>query len=370
MHSIVHLAQTLASFALVLGILVSIHELGHYAAARWCGIGVEAFSLGFGPALKSWTDRRGTVWKISVLPLGGYVKMYGMSPTSRQDAEEAGEPYRAEEAYAEKHVGRRAVVAAAGPVANFLLAIVIFGGLLLTVGRQVPLPVVGQIMEHSAAAEAGLKIGDEITAVDGVKVDKFLQLRDIIEQDPDRYVKLSVTRGAEKLVLPVHVQPARNGGATIGRLGVISGRSVFEAVGPVEALQGGVSQTWTVLVQTVTGLVNIITSGQGADELGGPIMIAHLSGQVAQAGVASLALFIALLSVNLGMVNLLPIPVLDGGHLMFYAAEAVRGRPVPQRAQEYGYRVGIALIACVFVFVSWHDLIREGAFHWVARLRG
>jgi regulator of sigma E protease len=370
MSSILHLAQTLASFALVLGILVSIHELGHYAAARWCGIGVEAFSLGFGPALTSWTDKRGTVWKISMLPLGGYVKMYGMSPTSRQDAADAGEPFRAEDAYAEKHVGRRAIVAAAGPVANFLLAIVIFSGLLMTVGRQVPLPVIGQIMAQSAAANAGLKVGDEITAVNGTPVSKFLQLRDIIEQDADRDVTLSVTRGTAKLVLPVHVQSARNGTATIGRLGVISGKSIYESVGPVGALVGGATQTWAVLVQTVTGLVNIVTSGQGADELGGPIMIAHLSGQVAQAGVASLALFIALLSVNLGMVNLLPIPVLDGGHLMFYAAEAVRGRPVPPRAQEYGYRVGIALIASVFVFVSWHDLLREGAFHWVARLRG
>jgi regulator of sigma E protease len=370
MHSIVHLAQTLASFALVLGILVSIHELGHYAAARWCNIGVEAFSLGFGPALKSWTDKRGTVWKISMLPLGGYVKMYGMSPTSREDAEAAGEPFRAEESYAEKHVGRRAIVAAAGPAANFLLAIVLFAALLITVGRQVPLPVVGQIMENSAAAQAGLKIGDQITAVDGKPVTKFVELRDMIEQDADHDVKLSVTRGTENLVLPVHVQAARNAGATIGRLGVISGKSIYESVGPIQAIVGGASQTWTVLVQTVTGLVNIVTSGQGADELGGPIMIAHLSGQVAQAGIASMAMFIALLSVNLGMVNLLPIPVLDGGHLMFYAAEAVRGRPVPPRAQEYGYRVGIALIACVFVFVSWHDLVREGAFHWVARLRG
>jgi regulator of sigma E protease len=370
MSGIFHLVQTLASFALVLGILVSIHELGHYAAARWCGIGVEAFSLGFGPALKSWTDRRGTVWKLSALPLGGYVKMHGMSLTARQDAADAGEEYRAEEAYAEKHVGKRAIVAFAGPLANFVLAIVLFSALLMTVGRQVPLPVVGQVMPDSAAAHAGLLPGDTITAVDGVRVGKFVELRDIIAADAGRDVKLSVTRAQATLVLPVHVQTASGAGGTVGRLGVVSGKSVFESVGPLEALAGGAAQTWDLLRQTLIGLVNIVTSGQGADELGGPIMIAQLSGKVAQMGVVSLLTFIALLSVNLGLVNLLPIPVLDGGHLMFYAAEAVRGRPVPARAQEYGYRVGIALIACVFVFVSWNDLVRADAFRWVAHLRG
>jgi regulator of sigma E protease len=370
MAQILHMVQTLASFALVLGILVSIHELGHYFAARWCGIGVEAFSLGFGPALKSWTDRRGTVWKICLLPLGGYVKMYGMSPTAREEAAEAGEPFRAEEAYAEKHVGRRALVAFAGPLANFLLAIVLYSALLFTVGRQVPLPVVGQVMEHSAAADAGLLPGDRITAVDGKAVSQFAELRDIIAADPGRDVKLSVTRGSARLVLQAHIQAVGGAGAAVGRLGVISGKSNFESVGFLGAIAGGATETWELLRQTIMGLVNIVVSGQGADELGGPIMIAHLSGQVAQLGLASLVSFIALLSVNLGMVNLLPVPVLDGGHLMFYAAEALRGRPVPPRAQEYGYRVGIALIACVFVFVSWNDLVREGAFRWVAHLRG
>ena len=370
MNSIFHLVQTLVSFALVLGILVSIHELGHYFAARWCGIGVEAFSLGFGPALKSWTDKRGTVWKISALPLGGYVKMHGMSPNSRAEAEAAGEPYRSEEAYAEKHVGRRAIVAAAGPFANFLLAIFLFTALLMTVGRQVPLPEIGQVAPGSSAAQAGLQVGDVITAVDGAPVATFIQLRDLIVLDGGKDVKLSVTRGTTPMTVPVHVQSVSGAAGTVGRLGVISGKNRFEAVGPVAAIAGGVSETWALLKQTVMGLVNIITSGQGADELGGPIMIAHLSGQVAQLGLGSFVTFIALLSVNLGMVNLLPIPVLDGGHLMFYAAEAIRGRPVPPRAQEYGYRVGIALIACVFVFVSWNDLVREGAFHWLARLRG
>ena len=236
MNSIFHLAQTLVSFALVLGILVSIHELGHYFAARWCGIGVEAFSLGFGPALKSWTDKRGTVWKISALPLGGYVKMHGMSPNSRAEAEAAGEPYRSEEAYAEKHVGRRAIVAAAGPFANFLLAIFLFTALLMTVGRQVPLPEIGQVAPGSSAAQAGLQVGDVITAVDGAPVATFIQLRDLIVLDGGKDVKLSVTRGTTPMTVPVHVQSVSGAAGTVGRLGVISGKNRFEAVGPVAAI--------------------------------------------------------------------------------------------------------------------------------------
>jgi regulator of sigma E protease len=369
MHAILHLAQTLASFALVLGVLVSFHELGHYAAARWAGVRVEAFSVGFGPALKTWIDRRGTAWKICVLPLGGYVKMYGMSPDSRAEALAAGEPFHAAEAYICKPVGHRAIIAAAGPVANFLLAIVLFGALLGTVGREVPLPVVGTVVADTAAAKAGLLPGDTIRAVDGTPIATFLDLRRIVAESAERDLTLAVHRGSADLTVPVHIV-ASGGLHSVGRLGVTSGKFATERVGPIGAVVGGFTQTWDMVAQTVVGLANIVSTGQGAADLGGPIMIAHLSGQVAQLGVASLVTFIALLSVNLGLVNLLPIPVLDGGHLMFYAAEALRGRPVPPRAQEYGYRVGVALIACVFVFVSWNDLVREGALKWVARLAG
>ena len=370
MTQILHLAQTLASFALVLGVLVSIHELGHYVAARWAGIRVEAFSIGFGPAIRSWTDRRGTVWKVCVLPLGGYVKMYGMSPESRAEAEAAGEVFAEQDAYICKPVGHRAIVAAAGPEAKFLLAIVLFGALLGAVGRQVQLPVIGDVVPGTAAAKAGLLSGDTIRAVDGVPVVTFADLRRIVGANPDHDLKLDIKRGAADLTVPVHVQAGGSAAHPVGKLGVTSGASRTERVGPLGAAIGGVTQTWDMVAQTVAGLATIISTGQGAEDLGGPIIIAHLSGQVAQLGLVSLVTFIALLSVNLGLVNLLPIPVLDGGHLMFYAAEALRGRPVPPRAQEYGYRVGIAFIACVFVFVSWNDLVREGAFKWVAHLVG
>jgi regulator of sigma E protease len=368
MDHIFHLVQTLASFALVLGVLVSFHEMGHYLAARACGIRVEAFSLGFGPALKTWVDRRGTEWRISMLPLGGYVKMYGMSPEARAESDADAEPFSASEAYCEKKVWQRSIVAAAGPVANFLLAMVLFAVLLGFTGRQVALPVVGEVLPHSAAAQAGLQQGDKVIAVNGKNVTLFEDLRQVVVASPGKDLALQVHRGSADLTLTAHIQAAPGGGS--GLLGVKSGAFRAEHVGVGGAILGGVTETWDALRQTVLGLVSIISGQTGADELGGPIAIAHMSGQVAQLGLTSLIGFIALLSVNLGLVNLLPIPVLDGGHLMFYAAEAVRGRPVPPRAQEYGYRLGMAIIACIFVFASFNDLAREGAFRWVAHLIG
>ena len=368
MSYVLHLAQTLASFALVLGVLIFIHEMGHYLAARACHITVEAFSLGFGPALKTWVDKRGTEWKISVLPLGGYVKMYGMSPDARAEAASAGDVFRPGEAYCEKPVWQRAIVAAAGPVANFLLAVVLFGVLLGVAGRQVPLPVVGEVIADSAAAHAGLRQGDEIRAVNGMKITVFEDLRSVVVASPNRDVSLLVHRGATDMTVTAHILAASPGGS--GILGVKSGAVRTEPLGPLQAAVGGATETWDVLRQTMAGLYSIVTGQTSADELGGPISIAHMSGQVAQLGLLSLVNFIAMLSVNLGLVNLLPIPVLDGGHLMFYAAEALRGRPVPPRAQEYGYRVGVAIIACIFVFASFNDLVREGAFRWVAHLIG
>jgi regulator of sigma E protease len=368
MEHLTHIAHTAGSFALVLGVLVSIHELGHYLAARWCGVHVEVFSLGFGPALKSWVDRRGTEWRISALPLGGYVRMHGMSPDAKNDAEAQGLPYRAADAYIEKPVGSRAIVAAAGPIANFVLAAVLFAALLAGQGRVVPLPVVGEVMPASAAALAGLQPGDDIRAVDGVKVSDFEQLRDIVRVNAGHDLLLAVHRGTQDMTVHAHI--LRAAGSLDGQLGVSSGRAITVPVSLGAALVGGVTETWTTLREMFIGLAHVITSGAGVKDLGGPIMIAHMSGQVADMGLSSLVRFIALLSVNLGLVNLLPIPVLDGGHLMFYAAEALRGRPVPVRAQEYGYRVGIALIVCVFVLISINDLKNEGAFLWVQHLIG
>jgi regulator of sigma E protease len=370
MATIAHLLQTLASFAVVLGVLVFIHEYGHYLAARISGIYVEVFSIGFGRALASWTDRRGTVWKLSILPLGGFVRLHGMAVSVLEEDQVDQDAIRKGEAFFEKSVAARAFVAAAGPIANFVLAIVLFTGLYATIGRQVALPVVSEVMQFSAAAQAGLQPGDLIHSVDGAPVAYFEDLRRIIFSEPGRTVKLALRRGTQELVVPVHVAAETEDGVAVGKLGIQSGASETQALGPIAALGAGLTETWVVLWQTLMGLVRLVTTGAGVHELGGPIKIAQLSGQVAQLGLASLLNFIALLSINLGLVNLLPIPILDGGHLVFYAAEALRGRPLPARAQDYGYRIGFAIIASIFVVISFNDLVRTGAFRWVGHLVG
>ena len=369
-----HTLQTLASFGLVLGVLVTIHELGHYFAARWAGIHVEAFSIGFGPSLLSWTDSRETVWKIALLPLGGFVKMHGMALNVADEAVVDQTATRIGHAYFEKTLKQRSVVAAAGPVANFALAIVLFVALFMALGKQEPLPVIGEVTPASAAEMAGLKTGDTITAVDGHPISRFEELRSLVAGAPGRTLQLAVHRGtgsdSKDLVLPVTVRAEPEGSTTVGRLGVSSGATASIRLNPLQAVYAGVEQAWEVLWQTILGLVHIITSGHGVNELGGPIKIAQLSGQVAQLGISNLIAFIAMLSINLGLVNLLPIPILDGGHLMFYAAEGLRGRPIPPKALDYGYRVGFAIIGSLFVVITWNDLVHTGAVRWVTHLIG
>jgi regulator of sigma E protease len=290
--------------------------------------------------------------------------MHGMTPDAKADAEAAGQPYRPADAYIEKPVGSRAMVAAAGPIANFLLAVVLFAVLLAVQGRPVPLAVVGDVYPHTAAQAAGLQKGDEILTVDGLPVGDFEQLRGIVQVSAGKDLALAVHRGTQNLTVHVHILAGGTNGS--GLLGVTSGREKILPVGLPGAFIGGFEETYGTLVQLLGGLAAIVTSGAGVKDLGGPIMIAHLSGQVADLGLASLVRFIALLSVNLGLVNLLPIPVLDGGHLMFYAAEALRGSPVPPRAQEYGYRAGFAVLAALFIFATWNDLSHLGLVKWVA----
>jgi regulator of sigma E protease len=370
MAGVTHLLHTLAAFALVLGVLVFIHELGHYLAARWRGIHVEAFSIGFGPALVSWTDRHETVWKICVLPLGGFVKMHGMALNVTDENAMDQTVTRPGEAFFEKSVASRAIVAGAGPMANFLLAIVLFTAIFIVVGREVHLPVIGEITPGSSAEMAGLKTGDLINAVDGKRMMEFDDLRAVVAANAGHTLHFQVHRGTQDLSLPVAIQPATPGDMSVGRLGVKSGETVVQRLGPAAALLAGIVQTWEILWQTILGLAHIFTTGHGVSELGGPIAIASLSGKVADLGIESMVDFIAMLSINLGLVNLLPIPILDGGHLAFYAAEAVRGRPLPARAMDYGYRVGFAIIGSLFIFISWNDLVHTGAVRWVTHLIG
>jgi len=362
--------RSVLSFVVVLGVLVFVHELGHYLAARWRGVHVEAFSIGFGQALFSWTDKLGTVWKIAWIPLGGYVKLHGQERPQDVTPEERAN-WIAGHTFHEKSVGSRAIVVAAGPVANFLLAIVLFTFLFATVGRPVVQPVVGEVVADSAAAHAGLRPDDRIVSIDGAPIATFEDIQKIISVRPGQTMPLVVERDGTDATLTVTTEARTDaGGVRVGMLGIKGGRVTYEHVSLAASVAGGVAQTWDVTRQTFEGLAQMLSGKRGTEDLGGPLRIAQLSGQVAQLGFASLVSFIAVLSINLGLINLFPIPILDGGHLLFYAAEAIRGRPIPPRAQEYGFRAGLALLACLFVFATWNDLSHLGIFRWVAGLIG
>lgn len=363
------LPRTLIAFAVVLGPLVFIHELGHYLAARWRGIHVDAFSIGFGRPLLRGTDRHGTEWRLGWLPLGGYVKLHGQEGPEEATPEQRA-AWRPGQTFHEKPVGSRAIVVAAGPIANFLLAILLFAGLFATVGQPVGGTGVGAVMEGSPAAQAGLQPGDEILSLDGQRVKRFEQIQHYIQPRAGTPVEIRVMRHGTDLVLRAVPEPREGANGTVGVLGIQGGAVRFERLDPGSALVAGVVQTADLTWQSLTGVAQMLTGQRSAKELGGPIRIAEIAGQAASHGMLQLISLIALLSVGLGLLNLFPIPLLDGGHLLFYAAEAIRGRPLPPKAQEYGFRVGFALLVTLFIFVSWNDIVDGGIGRWVARLIG
>ena len=369
-HAVPELFRSGLAFIVVLGVLVFVHELGHYLAARWCGVQIEVFSIGFGRAIATWRDRAGTVWKLAWLPLGGYVKMHGQERPD-EASPEARASWIPGRTFHEKPVGSRAIIVAAGPVANFLLAMLLFAVLFAATGRPVMLPVVADVVADSAAAHAGLRVDDTILAIGGAPIQKFEDLQRIVGAHPAERLTLTVRRGDSTIELPVLTDSHDAGaGHMVGILGIRGNKVEYRRVPLPEALWDGVRQTWDVTRETIQGVAQMIAGSRGTEDLGGPLRIAQLSGQVAQLGLGSLISFIAVLSVNLGLINLFPIPVLDGGHLLFFFAEAVRGRPIPPRAQEYGLRAGVALLAALFIFATWNDLAHLGIFHWVARLIG
>ncbi|MBP0445697.1 RIP metalloprotease RseP [Roseomonas sp. SSH11] len=365
--------RTILAFVVVLGVLVFFHELGHYAAARWRGIFVEKFSIGFGRPIAAWTDRRGTDWQIGWLPLGGYVKLYGQDGAGdvTDSADVPPRPDPRGPRFHDKPVGDRAIVVAAGPIANFVLAAVLFSALFMAVGRPVGNTTVASVVEGGAAQTAGILPGDRIMALDGTSVSRFEQVQAYIQPRAGQPVRVTLQRDGQELTVSTTPasRPGRGeGAAPVGMLGIGGGAASYERTDPLTAIWGGVAYTADVTVQTLGGIWQMITGQRGTEEIGGPLRIAQLSGQVASLGFANLVTFMAVLSVNLALINLFPIPVLDGGHLVFYALEAIRGRPLPPRAVEYGFRAGLAVLATLFVFATWNDLASFGLFRWVQGL--
>jgi regulator of sigma E protease len=352
-------------FLLVLTILVFVHELGHYLIARRSGVRIEVFSIGFGPELFGWHDRAGTRWKFSAIPLGGYVKMFGDSdPSSSMGVARLGEMTEAERqvSFHHKRLGQRAAIVGGGPLANFAFAIVILALLFSTYGQPFTPADVGQVQAGSAADKGGIKVGDTIVSIDGGTISRFEDVQQIVRLNPGEPMTLVVRRDGQLVTL--HVTPARTemtdrfgNRHEIGLLGI--GRSGVEYVkrDPVAAVGQAFSETWNLSVSTLQAMWQIVIGTRASDELGGPLRIAQMSGEVAEGGLVPLLWFMAVLSINLGLINLFPVPVLDGGHLLFYAAEAIRGKPLGQRAQEYGFRIGLALVLTLMVFATWNDLV-------------
>ncbi len=360
----------IVGFLLVLGPLVTVHELGHLLVGRLLGVQADAFSVGFGKELVGFNDRHGTRWRISALPLGGYVQFRGdMNPASIPDPN-----YPAEEgAFQNASLWRRALIVFAGPATNILVAVAIFAAFFAIVGKpSYDFPdnstEVAGFSEESAARDAGVKIGDRIVAVDGERVDDFSQLVDRVAMYPNRDIDLLVERNGAEISVPVTIagviEKDRFGNeGTVGRIGVYrpEGGEVnvsYERVGALRVIPEAVDQSFVVLDMMVTGLKQIIVGQRSVRELGGPITIAKFSGEQLSLGPLAFISFVALISLNLAFINLLPIPALDGGHLAFYAAEAIRRKPVGPRAMELAYRTGVALVLALMLFVTINDVVK------------
>ena len=354
-------------FLFVLTIVVFFHELGHFLVGRLCGVGVVTFSIGFGPELFGWNDRHGTRWRVSAIPLGGYVKFVGddnaASVPDRDGLDALPEKDR-RRAFQAKSVAARAAIVAAGPLANFLLAIVIFSAIPMISGRMDLMPKVGSVAVGEPADLAGIRAGDLVVSIEGRPVESFMDILRIVSERagvPTGFVLDRDGRRIETLVTPrLFEETSRFGNQRRGLVGIRASDDPadrhLKLFSPLDAVVEGVRETGFVITRTLSYLGGIVTGRESIDQLGGPLRVAQISGEVAGLGIAALVNLAALLSVSIGLLNLFPVPLLDGGHLVYYAIEAARGRPLSDRAQDIGFRIGLGLILMLMLVSSWNDI--------------
>jgi regulator of sigma E protease len=359
----------LVPFLFVLSLVVFFHELGHFLVARWCGVRILVFSIGFGPEIVGFNDRYGTRWKIAAIPLGGYVKFFGdENAASMPDAERLAGMDESEksQSFVFQPVAKRAAIVVAGPMANFLLAIIIFAGIFMLYGKQSMTARVDTVQADSAAAAAGFQPGDLVVAINGGAIGDFADMQRVVSESAGEPLTITVDRKGMQVVLkatPALKEIKDNFGNVhrIGILGITRSTAAedlkFQPVPPPQAVWMGVQETWFVIDRTLSYIGGVVVGREAADQLGGPIRIAQMSGQVATAGFVALIHLAAVLSVSIGLLNLFPIPLLDGGHLLFYSIEALRGRPLSERAQEVGFRIGLAIVLMLMIFATFNDIV-------------
>jgi regulator of sigma E protease len=363
----------LVPFVFVLSIVVFFHELGHFLVARLSGVRVLVFSIGFGPEIVGFYDRHGTRWKIAPIPLGGYVKFFGDETVAstpdkaRASTMDAGER---EQSLIFQPVLKRSAIVAAGPIANFILAVVIFSGIFMIFGMQTLSPKVDQVQPGSPAAAAGFKPGDVVLSIDGAKIDSFADMQRIVSDSAGDRLNIAVERDGKQIALQAtpQLQDEKDVFGNVyhtGLLGIMRspapGDVKYQPVSPPRAVVLGLQETWFVIDKTLTYLGRVVIGREAANQLGGPIRIAQMSGQVASVSWVALIHLAAVLSVSIGLLNLFPIPLLDGGHLLFYSIEAMRGRPLSERAQEVGFRIGFAIVLMLMIFATFNDIVHLAA---------
>ena len=361
----------LPAFLLVISLIVFIHEMGHYLVGRWSGIRILAFSFGFGPELFGFTDKHGTRWKVSAIPLGGYVRFYGdadAASTPDFDAVNDLSPEERARTFTGAKLWKRALTVAAGPLANFLLAIVILTGIFSVYGRYVADPVVAQVTKNSAAEAAGIIKGDLLMRIDGNVIETFDDIQRYVSIRPGVPMTLTVKRSGQEVNVPLtpkltEITDRFGNKIGLGIIGIATDRSSGNLrvvhFTPLQAVGEAVRETGHIVTGTFRYIGNIFAGRMKADQLGGPIAVAQAAGQVATLGIIALLHLAAVLSVSIGLLNLMPVPVLDGGHLMFYAVEALRGKPVGEAAQGIAFRIGMFLVLSLMVFVTWNDITRN-----------
>jgi len=359
----------LPAFIAVITVLVFVHEYGHYKVARWCGVKVDIFSIGFGKELFGWYDKNGCRWRVAAVPFGGYVKFHGDAGVA-SNAESGLDDMSEEEkaiSFHHKALWKRAAVVFAGPGANYLFAIIAMALLYMTLGQAHTPAVATQVVAESAAEGAGIQVGDRITKINDKEISSFEELRQNVIVGLDEPLRMEIDRGGNTVLLNVRpkiveYEDDHGNKQKIGQLGIRSDKREFKDHNILTALNASVNQTWFVTTATLKGAWQMITGARDTKELSGPLGILKMSGEAAKRGesltdnLLSLFNFMIFVSISLGLINLFPIPMLDGGHLVFYAFEAIKGKPLGEKSMEFAFRIGLTLVLMLMIFATWNDL--------------